>query len=110
MRSLRLATMCWSIWWWTGIDSAGVAVQALQDLVAQCLQADPKARPSACKILKHKFFKVRRDDSSATCCQTRLKRALLRSNELALTAECSIDARPLVSIACTASAMSVELC
>ena len=38
-------------------------MQALQDLVAQCLQPDPKARPSACKILKHKFFKVWHDDS-----------------------------------------------
>ena len=39
--------------------SHAVCVQALQDLVAQCLQTDPKARPSACRILKHKFFKVR---------------------------------------------------
>ena len=36
-------------------------MQALQDLVAQCLQTDAKSRPSACKILKHKFFKVRRN-------------------------------------------------
>ena len=34
-----------------------VAVQDMQEVVAMCLQTDPKDRPTAAKLLKHRFFK-----------------------------------------------------
>ena len=80
-------------------------MQALQDLVAQCLQADPKARPSACKILKHKFFKVRRGDffAGSTCMSdVSLQRATLESFRPALTVD-AVTMRAIVSTACAPS-------
>ena len=74
-------------------------MQALQDLVAQCLQQDPKARPSACKILKHKFFKVRRNDNAAShCCQIRIRTSSSLRRSLS-THSCSAEVRQERSIA-----------
>lgn len=40
-------------------DWLRLQLQALRDMVAQCLNKDPEARPTAADLLKHKFFKVR---------------------------------------------------
>lgn len=34
----------------------------MKDLVARCLQKDPRVRPTAAQLLEHKFFKIARDE------------------------------------------------